>query len=97
MTGKHDLCAAIYGHGADLVLIPLPVDERSRLAMEYLAEHDLPFCGQMSYVNGESSARCEKSAEAVETMMHAVMPFANYLAARLRETEHRLQTWRELT
>jgi hypothetical protein len=96
MTGE--IRAAIFGVDADLVLIPLPVDERSRLALEYAAANSLPYCGLMFFVRGECSAKCEPTAEAVSTMMSAAPAFARYVHTRTKSAAamYRHEAWKEL-
>ena len=96
-----EIHAAVYGSGDDLVLIPLPADERSRLAREYATANGLPYCGAMAFVEGKCSARCEPGADAVSTMMSAAPHFAQYVHARLGKAEllalSRIHNWSELT
>jgi hypothetical protein len=92
-TMTSTLSAAVYGEGEDIVLIPLPAGEESRLALEYAAEHAMPFCGVMTFTDGKPSARCEPNAAAVSTMMSAAPHFAQYVAGKIR----RVDRWNELT
>ena|ERR1700733_5643235 len=99
MTGE--ICAAVLGKGEDFVLILLPADERSTLALEYAAEQKLPHCGVMGFVGGKCYAKCEPGWEAVSTMMSAAPAFARYVHERLKSAGlmelSRLHNWSELT
>lgn len=90
---SREIKAAVYGEGEDIVLIPLPAGEESRLALEYAAEHAMPFCGVMTLADGKPSARCEPNEAAVLTMMSAVPHFALYAAGKIRRADR----WSELT
>ena len=86
----NELYAAVFGKGADLVLIPYPPDVRS---LAVCMANGLKFCGVMAFIGSECHAKCEPSAEAVSTMMSAVTPFAHYVAAKVA----RVAAWSELT
>jgi hypothetical protein len=86
----NELYAAVFGKGADLVLIPYPPDVRS---LAVCMANGLKFCGVMAFIGGECHAKCEPNEAAVSVMMNAVTPFARYVAAKLK----RVDTWSELT
>jgi hypothetical protein len=91
-TDRGDMSAAVYGKDDDIKLIPFPMDARSLPLLEYVAAKDLAFAGQMDYIGGECSARCEKNVDAVLIMMDAVPVFAELVRTRVRGT-----VWSELT
>jgi hypothetical protein len=86
MDNGLEICAAVYGKDEDLVLIPLPVDERSRLALEYATANSLPYCGIMGF-DGECHAKCEPGMEATLTMLSAAVPFARWVCAKIQESQ----------
>jgi hypothetical protein len=89
-----EIHAAIYGRGADFVVVILPLGRPSALlALEYAESHALPYCGSMSFVRGECRARCEPTAEAVSVLLDAVPAFARYVSTKIKGAD----AWSALT
>lgn len=97
----HTIQCAVYGRDEDFVLVSLPVTDVSRLGLEYATANSLPYCGLMSFRDGDCQTRCEPGWDAASTMMSAAPHFAQHVHAKLGKEKLlalcRTQQWSELT
>jgi hypothetical protein len=104
MVMDSEISVGVLGKGADFVLIPIedgPIDEA---ATEDALSKGYVYCGVMGVKNGQPGVKCEPNPDAVFTMMHAALAFAQQVAEMLRpkgdeleflERLYRLQDGRE--
>jgi hypothetical protein len=78
-----EISVAVLGKGADFVLIELQgeIDED---ATEDAREKGYTYCGVLGVKDGQAGAKCEPHPDAVYTMLHAGLAFAQLVADRLK-------------
>ena len=78
-----EAAVAVLGRGENFVLISLdgPIDEA--VTIDALSK-GYRWCGVMGVINGQAAAKSEPGPDAVYTMMHAALAFAQRVAERLR-------------
>lgn len=91
-----EVSVAVIGKGGEFVLIRL--DENGEgdeaLIVEALKK-DYAYCGVLGVKNGQAGAKCQPNPDAVYTMMHAGLAFAQEMAGRLKPKDDSEQwLWR---
>ena len=81
-TRDGGVSAAVFGKGEEFLLIPL--DGEMAASIQLGKARGYVYCGVMSYMAGQSCAKCEENPDAVYTMMCAVVAFSELVAARLK-------------
>lgn len=78
-----EIAFGVLGRAGEFTLIPLAGDEDGALTVEAFARGHR-YCGVLAVVDGQAAAKCEPDMDAVYTMMHAGLAFAQMVADRLK-------------
>lgn len=83
LVSESEYSVAVVGRAGEFYLFPTrePIDEAAKAAA---LRRCFGYCGVMGVKNGQASAQCEPTPDAVYTMMHAALAFAQQVADRLR-------------
>jgi hypothetical protein len=79
-----EISVAVLGKGAEFVLIELQGDI-DEAATSQAREKGYAYCGVLGVKDGTAGAKCEPNPDAVYTMMHAGLAFAQLVADRLKQ------------
>ncbi len=88
-NGEHS--AVVLGRGKDFTLVFLDSPIDGAVTAE-AADRGFAYCGILTVVAGRVAAECRPHMDALYTMMHASLAFAQQVAGRLR---HGREDWLE--
>lgn len=94
-----EVCAAVVGKAGEFLLIRLDENgEGDELLMEAAARKGWAYCGVLGVKDGQAGAKCQPGADAIYTMMHAALAFAQEMAVagRLRPKDDSARWLEEL-
>jgi hypothetical protein len=78
-----EISAAVLGNAAGHSVV-IDLDRSLPSDLDLFKQHGFTWCGVMAYSNGQCSASCELTVEAMSCLASAAFQFAQLVAARLK-------------
>ncbi len=85
LTWDADIAVGVLGRGGEFLLVPLTEPGKiSEAVTDDARRRGFRFCGVVAVTNGQASAQWEPYPDAIHTMLHAALAFAQEVADRLK-------------